>query len=265
MPDATDLDNDALLSSFLANWAGASSAWGMSLGGTVLRRTDAVAVFAGRPAFVANAVTPLLPIPAGGADLDDLMHALDDHYGFPSGARTGRVLIFSAWPTPDLAPYGWTLLGNAPLMRLEAGGRLPERPSGLRIKPVRDESTLRDAESVTVQGFGIRDTEPSQPGGLFGLALLDDTRMRMWVGYEGNKPVTTSAAFVAEGMTNIINVATVPEARGRGYGTAVTWPATLAEPALSTLLIASDQGSRVYERMGYSTLRHIQLWSRASP
>jgi len=260
MPDASIPESDALLPAFLANWSAASSTWGTSLGGSFLRRDDAVAVFAGRPAFVANAVTPLAAItePLVG----DLMRALDAHYGFPSGTRTGRVLIFSAWPTPDLAEFGWSLLGTAPLMLRPAGGDLPKRDSGLRIEPVRDETTLRDAESVTVRGFGIRDPEPSQPGGLFGPALLPEDRMRMWVGYDGHTPVTTAAAFVSDGITNIVNVATIPEARGKGFGTAVTWHATLAEPALPTLLIASEQGRPVYERMGYRTIRHFQLWSR---
>lgn len=251
------------LDAFLANWAKASGAWAAALGGRVLRRDDAVAVYAGRPAFVANAVTPLEPITEENAA--DLMHALDQHYGFDSGKRTGRVLIFSAWPAPDLAPYGWSPLGEAPLMLRPAGGELPETDGDLRIETVRDEATLRDAEAVTVQGFGLKDPEVLEPGGLFGPALLDDDRMRMWVGYEGDMPVTTAACFVSEGITNVINVATIPEARGRGYAGAVTWRATLTEPSLPTLLIASDAGQRVYERMGYGTVRRFELWSRKSP
>jgi len=49
-------------------------------------------------------------------------------------------------------------------------------------------------------------------------------------------------------------VATVPEARGRGYGEAVTWSATMAEPDLPAMLIATDMGRPVYERMGYAAL-----------
>lgn len=251
------------LDAFLANWATASGAWAAGLGGRVLRRDDAVAVYAGRPAFVANAVTPLEPIMEENAD--GLMLAIEEHYRFASGQRTGRVLIFSAWPTPDLAPYGWSMLGEAPLMLRPAGGAIPEKRGDVRIEAVRDEVTLRDAESVTVRGFGLRDPEVLEPGGLFGPALLDDDGMRMWVGYEGNTPVTTAAAYVSEGITNIINVATIPEARGRGHASAVTWRATHAEPTLPTLLIASDQGQRVYERMGYTTVRRFQLWSRTSP
>jgi hypothetical protein len=253
---------DAILPAFLANWAAASGAWASSLGGRTLQRDDVIAAFAGRPAFVANAVTPLSPISE--TDANALMRALDDFYGFASGTRTGRVLVFSAWEAPHLEPHGWTLLGNAPLMLRPAGGSVPVVQLGARVVAVRDEGTLRDAEAVTVRGFGIKDPECHEPGGLFGSALLDDDRMRMWVAYEDDIPVSTATSFVAEGITNVINVATVPEARGRGYGTAVTWAATLTEPHFLTLLIASEYGRPVYERMDYTTIRQFQLWSRTS-
>ncbi len=116
-----------------------------------------------------------------------------------------------------------------------------------------------------MRGFSISDAVLQQPGTLFGPTVLDDARMRMWVGYHGQTPVSTSAAFVSDGITNIINVATVPEARRKGFASAVTWPATLADPSLPTMLIASDQGRHVYERMGYMTLFRFTLWSRISP
>jgi hypothetical protein len=60
----------------------------------------------------------------------------------------------------------------------------------------------------------------------------------------------------------VFNVATVPEARRRGYGAAVAWRASLADPALPTLLIASDQGRLVYEQMGYNALFRFTIWKR---
>ena len=57
----------------------------------------------------------------------------------------------------------------------------------------------------------------------------------------------------------------MPEARGRGYGAALTWRATLADPTLPALLIATEEGRSVYERMGYTTLFRLTLWSRDRP
>jgi hypothetical protein len=48
--------------------------------------------------------------------------------------------------------------------------------------------------------------------------------------------------------------------RGRGFGAAITWAATLAQPELPAVLIASDDGRPVYERMGYATICRFTLW-----
>ena len=60
-------------------------------------------------------------------------------------------------------------------------------------------------------------------------------------------------------------VATVPEARQRGYSAALTWQATLADPTLPALLIATADGCPVYERIGYTSLFRFMLWSRDRP
>jgi len=255
--------SDSLLRMFLVNLTMAFEALGHSLGGRVLQQDHLAAVNVGRPAFIINSATLLTPLfPARAAEV---MSALDDFYGFPAGEDPGRVLLFSAWPTPELRDHGWTLLGHAPFMLRPAGGQVQPLPAGLRIEEVRGEDALRAAEEVTVRGFSLADIAPRGPGALFHSALLQDERLRMWVGWEGERPVSTAATFVEAGITNVINVATVPEARGRGFGSAVTWHATLADPALPTLLIASDQGRPVYERMGYMTLFRFTLWSRKQP
>ena len=48
--------------------------------------------------------------------------------------------------------------------------------------------------------------------------------------------------------------------RGRGLGAADTWAATMADPTLPAMLIASDLGRPVYERMGYLRLTRFALW-----
>ena len=67
---------------------------------------------------------------------------------------------------------------------------------------------------------------------------------------------------MAEGITNVTIVATGPEARRRGYGEALTWRATLADPGLPALLISTEDGRPVYERMGYLPLFRLTVWKR---
>ena len=146
-----------------------------------------------------------------------------------------------------------------------AGGASPPAPPGLRIEAVRDEAGLRAFERAIVRGFGSSDLESQGPGSVFDPAVLTDDRMRLWVGWEEERPVSAAAAFVAAGINDVTLVGTVPEARRRGYGAALTWQATLADPTLPALLLSTDEGRPVYEGMGYLSLFRFAVWSRERP
>jgi len=145
------------------------------------------------------------------------------------------------------------------------GGEPPALPPGLHVEQVHDAAGLRAFEDVTIRGFGLDALAAQGPGSLFGPAILDDDRMRLWVGWEGDRPVSAAGTFVGCGINDVFNVATVPEARRHGYGAAAAWRATLADPSLPTLLIASDEGRSVYERMGYLPLFRFTFWYRRRP
>ena len=254
---------DSLLRRFLVNWTTSIEAHGLPLGGRRLRRDDLAAVDLGRPSFGGNVATLLAPLFP--QDVDDVVAALDEFYGFLRGGSTGTVFLFSPWPTPDLRPGGWTLLGYEPLMLRPAGGEAPPPPPGLRIEEVRDEAGLRTFERAIVRGFGSAELEAAGPGAVFRVEILADDRYRLWVGWEEDRPVSAASTFVAAGINDVTLVGTVPEARRRGYGAALTWRATLADPALPALLLATDEGRPVYERMGYLPLVRFAVWSRDRP
>jgi hypothetical protein len=255
--------DDSLLRRFLVNWTASIEAHGNPLGGRVLRRDDLAAVDLGRPSFGSNVATLLAPLfPAG---VDEVAAALDDFYEFSRGNYSGTTYLFSPWPTPDLRPCGWTLLGYEPLMLRPAGGEAPSSPPELRIEAVRDETSLQAFELAIVRGFESSELEALGPGAVFSAGILTDARFRLWVGWEEDRPVSASATFVAAGISDVTVVGTVPEARRRGYGAALTWRATLAEPELPALLLATDEGRAVYERMGYMSLFRFTVWSRERP
>jgi hypothetical protein len=250
---------DSLLRRFVVNWATTLDALGSTLGARRLQRDDLAAVDVGRPAGLFNSVTLLAPLYP--EQVDNLLTTLDDFFGFSTPGRSGPVVIFSCWPSPDLRPHGWSLVGHPPLMLRPAGGALPPPPAGLCITEVTNETDLRAFEQTIVRGFPEPELEAQGPGAAFGSSLLADRRMRLWVGYEDERPVSAAACSVAAGINNVALVATVPEARRRGYGEALTWRATLADPALPAVLFASDDGRPVYERMGYTALFRLTLWS----
>lgn len=254
---------DSLLRRFIVNWTMAQEAHGVPLGGRTLRRDDLAAVDLGRPADFNNVATLVTPLFAEG--VDDVMAALDDFYGFSAGELSGAIHLFSPWPTPDLRPQGWALVEHPPLMLRPVGGDAPLPPPGLRIMEVRDEESLRAFEVAIARGFSAPEIEAQGPGALFSPDVLTDDRQRLWVGWEGERPVSAAATFVAAGINDVTLVATVPAARRRGYGEAVTWHATLADPTLPALLIATEEGQPVYERMGYLPLFRFTLWRRDRP
>ena len=89
-----------------------------------------------------------------------------------------------------------------------------------------------------------------------------DDNARLWLGFVDGRPVATAAVHVAAGVNNVEMIATLEEDRGRGYGAAVTWAATTADPTLPAVLVASDLGRSVYERLGYTALTRWTMWLR---
>ena len=257
-PDAPA--SDTVLRAFLLNWADSTAVAVEATGGQVRRRDDLVAADVGRPAGFTNCAILLAPL--GTASTADVLGALDDLYGFASGGKTGEVVLISAWPTPDLRPRGWALMGHPPIHLVPPGRGLPPAPPGLRIEPVTDEVGLRVWEDVVVAGYPLPDVAPYLPGGIYPSRVLTDGRFRFWLGWHDGRPVGVAAAFVSHGVNNVLIVATLPEARGRGFGQALTWRAALAEPGLPAVLLSSDDGRPVYDRMGFFPLFRFTLWHR---
>jgi hypothetical protein len=251
---------DTLLRRFLFNWAGCVEVLAASLGGQTLRRDDLWLADVGRPAGFANVATLLRPLTE--ASLDETLSSLEDFYGFGRGGKTGEATLFSAWPTPDLRPYGWCLMGHPPLHLLPAGAASPPSPPALRIEPVTDIAALRAFETAAVVGFPLPELQPYGAQAMIGDGALEDRRLRSWVGWLDGRAVSIGAAFVEHGINHVSLIATVPDARRRGYGEALTWRAALAEPELPAMLLSSDAGRPLYDRMGFLPLFRFTLWSR---
>lgn len=176
------------------------------------------------------------------------------------------VTLFSAVPNvPDLGPYGWVDVGHPPFMvRFADAGSVPTRtpvPPELTITEVTDEAGLEVFERTLVAGYPEPNLEPYEFG------VVHDGRVlgggtHFYVGAVAGRPVATAAAHVTAALNWVEFVSTMPDARGRGYGEAVTWAATCADPSLPAALIASDLGRPVYERMGYVTVARWTLWHR---
>ena len=249
-PDAPD--EDILLRQALYNFTDFNVGTAGILGAR-LRRSDWLSLAdLGQPGAFFNSATFLRP-PAP----EQLPYMLDEIDAFFSGQGSGDVDVWSAWPTPDFSERGWQLQGHPPLLFRPPGGGSTLAPEGLEIREVRTADDVREFESVLATSFG----QPDAPH-IFDERLLGIDRVHMWLGYLDDEPVATAAVCTTRGVNGVQTVATLPEHRGQGLGEALTWVATLAQPELPAVLLASDVGRAVYERMGYLALLRFSYWKK---
>lgn len=243
---------DTLTREYIEAYADMCEGLGASTGSATIR-TDEFVAFDSHTAFpFFNIAVPLRPI----VDVNDRL--LDEIAEFfaPDDDDT-PFLVYQATPMPWLGDRGWTLMGHPPLMLRPAGPADVPAPAGLEVVEVHDEQTLEAFDRTMVEAYPLPELSGRRN---FRPELLDLEGWHMWVGMLDGEPVGTAAAHVADTLVDVEWISTQPSARGKRVGEALTWAATLADPDLPAMLIASDLGQPVYERMGYLRLSRFTLW-----
>ena len=235
------------------NLAGSWLAPAEAQGHPTLREAAFWAANTGLPHPLPNSATLLQPL--ADADAPALLARLKAFYAAAGGRPWA---IWSAWPTPDLQPLGGIFAGQPPLM-VRPPAPCPPAPPELAIWEVTDAATLGDFERVFIEGYPVPELQPYRPGVFLTTAVLGND-YRLWLGYVAGRAVTCAIAYVRDGVVGVYLVATLPEARGRGYGAAISARAATTDPALPAVLQASDLGRPVYERLGFGTVGHFNLW-----
>lgn len=136
-----------------------------------------------------------------------------------------------------------------------------EMPSGFTVKRVTD---LTDWERVFVEGF----QRPDHERGLWQntYAQCDDVWVH-FVGYLDGAPVATTSLLLCGELVGVYHVVTLPQARGRGIGRAITsYALQYAQERGATYgaLQASEMGYSVYEAIGFVDYCKLTLYARAS-
>jgi ribosomal protein S18 acetylase RimI-like enzyme len=206
--------------------------------------------------------------PAGKAD--QIIHETVNFF------QANHVSSFTWWPALQLETDAWKqhLLAHGfqydkdtPGMAIDlAALPHPEQPP-LTIQPVADVHTFRLWIDTFVRGYGI----PSE----MGLGILDlfgslgvSLPLRHYIGYLHDRPVAASTLFLAAGVAGIYNVATVPEARGKGFGSAMTLAPLYEARAIgyrAGVLQSSEMGYSVYQRLGFQKLCQMDHFSWQAP
>ncbi|MFC5952469.1 GNAT family N-acetyltransferase [Pseudonocardia lutea] len=247
----TTPDTDSLTLAAVRAMADRAAAWAAAAGGTVRRVDGLVLADALSPCVFLNAALSAGPVDVEAARAVATANTVDE----PGRVGTGRPwLLVTPYPTPDLRPAGLRLMGHPHFMVRPAGGAAPALPPGVTVTEVDDPDGLAEWATVLAAGFPAPASPP--PAALLGGPA------RFWLARTDGRPVATALSWTGHGVVDVECVSALPQYRGRGIGAAVTWAATLAEPALPAVLISSDDGHGVYRRMGYLPVSRWTLWHR---
>ena len=144
---------------------------------------------------------------------------------------------------------------------------LPEElpaPAALSVERVRDDRDLGAWAAVLARSFGEGELEAAWVRDVYRrIGLGDGVPWRHYLGRLAGEPVATASLFVGGGAAGVYFVATLPSARRRGIGAAVTLAALRAGRALGQrvgVLAASEMGRSVYRRLGFAELCRIGVY-----
>jgi ribosomal protein S18 acetylase RimI-like enzyme len=90
-----------------------------------------------------------------------------------------------------------------------------------------------------------------------------------YIGFLEGQPVATSSLFLKSGVAGIYNVSTLPSMRRRGFGTAITMASLLEAKKRGysfSVLHASAMATPLYQRLGFKTYCyfHEYLWPNSA-
>lgn len=195
------------------------------------------------------------------SDADGVVRAAIDFFGARAvpwllWTRAGADVALSA----ACARAGLREVGGPPAMVLPAIPReapaLPDRVHVARAST----ADLELVRQILADGFGM----PIEVAQTFmSEALLNADGTAVVVGFLGDRPMTTALVHVSGRTAGIYNVATLPDARGRGVGAAATWAAVMAGREMGAdhaTLQASPSGYPVYAQMGFVDLGRYEQW-----
>jgi GNAT superfamily N-acetyltransferase len=129
-------------------------------------------------------------------------------------------------------------------------------PPELTVREVLDPLSLHLWLRAFIPGMGLPEGMHERWHGVrASLGLGPGQPYRTWLGRLDGVPVATAELFLGAGVAGIVNVSTVPDARGQGIGGAVTLAPLLEARQLGYhvgTLMASPLGAPVYRRMGFT-------------
>ncbi|MQG77709.1 MAG: GNAT family N-acetyltransferase [SAR202 cluster bacterium] len=223
------------------------------------------------PFFLFNVVLGLVP-QSGITAAESLKTVVN----VTSRART-RKLPMGWWvgltnPDPGLGQLledqGWmpaaTLTGMA--MELQTLAEPASLPPGLTISTVKDGESLETWCQLMTSVSEFPDFAAEAWLDMYrGMEIVDDPLWSLYLGSFQGKPVSTSALFLGAGVAGIHGVTTLPDYRGKGIATAMTYPPLLAareQGYRMGVLFSSEMAIDIYRKIGFQEYGEgdIYMW-----
>jgi GNAT superfamily N-acetyltransferase len=250
--------DDTLLRTYVDGFADMCADLAELVGGRVERDETIVLADAGSPAPYLNGAVVLRPLAT-----DEVDGVVRRAVRFFATGEGGPWVLFSALPLPRLEHLGLAPIGHPPFMIRPVGAPRREPPADLEVVVVHDEADLSRMETALRDFYPMPELIGQPPGSALRPAMLANPDYRWLLGLVDGEPVGTAMAHRRAHAVHLEWVTSDPARRGKGYGEAMTWEATLAWPDLPATLIASDAGRPTYERMGYLSVLRVTLWTGA--
>ena len=167
-----------------------------------------------------------------------------------AGPDDGLIPLMSQLGLVPLSDEPW--LPGMALAPLPDGA--PAALPGYEIRPATDASGLEDHILTCAGGF---DMQLDWLRAIMGTSLLEHPDATVYVGYADDQPVATGFGLRVGRTIGIYNISTLPTARKRGYGQAMTMRIVADGAAAGcdvATLEASEMGYPIYTRLGFRTV-----------
>jgi hypothetical protein len=254
-----DVD-DTMLRRFLTHHAALCATFTLAGCGRALAADDVTMADLGRPGGHFNGAVLLRPP----ADWNRLLTRIER---FAAGGR-GQFVLWSAWPTPDLLARGWRLSGHPPLLVRPPLAAYPLSTAGADDLDVRRVTSVPDLaawERVAIAAYPLPGLADAPAGGFIAPALLDDDRLRFFVGRDGARAVAAAVSFSSHGIASFAFGATLPIVRRRGFWRQTATARLAATPDVWFAGLFSDHSRPGAEALGFVPVLRLTLWTLDRP
>ena len=161
-----------------------------------------------------------------------------------------------------LRAMGLEMVATRPAMAMRVQDLEPARvPEGVEIVPVTDPELLAGLVDVEVGAF---ETDRPVAEGLLAPSQLSLPNVRVYAALVEGRAVAQAVTNTHGGAVGVFGVATLPEYRRRGIGTAITAFAIddVRDEADLAWLQSTEMGRPLYERMGFRPVSDWDVWVR---